>query len=76
MLLQSVRQPRRRTGVVPHFTCPGSGSLWARFHWRFHGIQVFDENGRYLDVIKVKGVAFGLAVHDANELIVVTNRPG
>lgn len=40
-----------------------------------HGIQVFDENGRYPNVIKVKGVAFGLAVNNANELIVVTNQP-
>lgn len=36
------------------------------------GIQVFDANGRYLDVFKVPGsVAFGLVFNDRNELIVV-----
>lgn len=35
------------------------------------GIQVFDTNGRYLDVFKVPGsVAFGLVFNDRNELIV------
>lgn len=35
------------------------------------GIQVFDSNGRYLDVFKVeKGVAFGLLFNDRNELFV------
>ncbi|HKQ99157.1 MAG TPA: hypothetical protein VJT09_00710 [Pyrinomonadaceae bacterium] len=35
------------------------------------GIQVFDSNGRYLDVFKVDGnVAFGLTFNDRNELFV------
>jgi sugar lactone lactonase YvrE/DNA-directed RNA polymerase subunit RPC12/RpoP len=37
----------------------------------FKGVQVFDQNGRYLDVIKVKGAASGLAFTDNNELLVV-----
>ncbi|MDT7689282.1 MAG: tripartite motif-containing protein 71 [Acidobacteriota bacterium] len=35
------------------------------------GVQVFDANGRYLDLIKVKGAASGLAFNDHNELFVV-----
>ncbi len=35
------------------------------------GIQVFDANGRYLDVLKVeKSVAFGMVFNDRNELFV------
>ncbi len=35
------------------------------------GIQVFDTNGRYLDVFKVEGnVAFGMVFNDSNELFV------
>jgi DNA-binding beta-propeller fold protein YncE len=37
----------------------------------FKGVQVFDPNGRYLGVIKVKGAASGLAFNDAGELLVV-----
>jgi DNA-directed RNA polymerase subunit RPC12/RpoP len=37
----------------------------------FKGIQVFDPNGRYLDLIKVKGAASGLVFTDRNELLVV-----
>jgi LSD1 subclass zinc finger protein len=37
----------------------------------FKGVQVFDPNGRYLDLIKVKGAASGLAFNDKNELLVV-----
>lgn len=35
------------------------------------GIQVFDGNGRYLTIIDVKGVAFGMVFNDKNELFVV-----
>ena len=35
------------------------------------GIQVFDGNGRYLSVINVKNVAFGMCFNDKNELFVV-----
>jgi hypothetical protein len=35
------------------------------------GIQVFDTNGRYLDVIKIeRSVAFGMVFNDKNELFV------
>jgi sugar lactone lactonase YvrE/DNA-directed RNA polymerase subunit RPC12/RpoP len=34
------------------------------------GIQVFDADGRYLDVIKVDGPAFGMIFNDHNELFV------
>ncbi|MDT5272731.1 MAG: tripartite motif-containing protein 71 [Acidobacteriota bacterium] len=37
----------------------------------FKGIQIFDPNGRYLDLIKVKGAASGLVFTDKNELLVV-----
>ena len=35
------------------------------------GIQVFDANGRYLNLIKLKGMAFGMAFNDTNELFVI-----
>lgn len=35
------------------------------------GIQVFDANGRYLALIDVKGMAFGMVFNDKNELFVV-----
>ncbi len=34
------------------------------------GVQVFDTNGRYLDVFKPEGVAFGMYFTDKNELFV------
>lgn len=37
----------------------------------FGGVQVFDGDGRYLDLIKVEGAASGLAFNDKNELFVV-----
>jgi streptogramin lyase len=37
----------------------------------FKGVQVFDPNGRYLELIKVRGAASGLAFNDRNELFVV-----
>ena len=35
------------------------------------GIQVFDANGRYLTILNLKGMAFGLVFNDKNELFVV-----
>ncbi len=35
------------------------------------GIQVFDANGRYLSLINVKNMAFGMVFNDKNELFVV-----
>ena len=35
------------------------------------GVQVFDPNGRYLNLIKVKGAASGMIFNDRNELFVV-----
>jgi DNA-binding beta-propeller fold protein YncE len=37
----------------------------------FKGVQVFDPNGRYLDLVKVKGAASGMAFNDKGELFVV-----
>jgi streptogramin lyase len=35
------------------------------------GVQVFDSDGRYLNVFKPDGVAFGMVFNDKNELLVV-----
>ena len=35
------------------------------------GIQVFDANGRYLTLVNLKGVAFGMVFNDKNELLVI-----
>lgn len=37
----------------------------------FKGVQVFDTNGRYLGLIKVRGAASGVALNDRGELFVV-----
>ena len=37
----------------------------------FKGVQVFDANGRYLELIKVKGAASGMVFNDRDELFVV-----
>ena len=36
----------------------------------FRGVQVFDAEGRYLDVFKPEGIAFGMTFNDAGELFV------
>jgi LSD1 subclass zinc finger protein len=36
----------------------------------FRGVQVFDAEGRYLDVFKPGGIAFGMTFNDRNELFV------
>jgi sugar lactone lactonase YvrE len=35
------------------------------------GIQVFDADGRYLNVLTLKGMAFGMVFNDKNELFVI-----
>jgi DNA-binding beta-propeller fold protein YncE len=35
------------------------------------GIQVFDADGRYLSIINLKGMAFGIVFNDNNELFVI-----
>jgi len=35
------------------------------------GIQVFDANGRYLSIVNLKGMAFGMVFNDNNELFVI-----
>ena len=35
------------------------------------GIQVFDANGRYLSIVNLKGMAFGMVFNDQNELFVI-----
>ena len=35
------------------------------------GIQIFDANGRYLNLIKLKGVAFGMVFNDQGQLFVI-----
>ncbi len=35
------------------------------------GIQVFDAEGRYLSIVNLKGIAFGMVFNDNNELFVI-----
>ena len=35
------------------------------------GIQVYDANGRYLALLELKGMAFGMVFNDKNELFVI-----
>jgi sugar lactone lactonase YvrE len=38
------------------------------------GVQVFSNDGRYLDVVKVRNFAYGLAFDDQDNLYVTTNQ--
>jgi sugar lactone lactonase YvrE len=38
------------------------------------GIQVFDNDGRYIDMIDIEGVAFGIVFDDQNKLYIATNQ--
>ncbi|PKO16915.1 MAG: hypothetical protein CVU39_06765 [Chloroflexi bacterium HGW-Chloroflexi-10] len=40
----------------------------------FHGIQVFDRDGRYIDTITTQGIAFGMTIHQNNTLYIVTSQ--
>ena len=40
-----------------------------------NGIQVFDADGRYLDIIHIKRTAFGLDFDDQGYLYTITNEP-
>jgi DNA-directed RNA polymerase subunit RPC12/RpoP len=40
----------------------------------FKGIQIFDGEGRYLDLIKVDGFVYGMTFNDRNELFVATGK--
>jgi len=37
-----------------------------------NGVQIFDGDGRYLDVFDVEGAAFGMVFNDANELFIAS----
>jgi ribosomal protein L7/L12 len=39
----------------------------------FHGIQVFENDGRYIDKIATQGVVFGMTIHQNNILYTVTS---
>lgn len=39
----------------------------------FKGIQVFDKNGQYIDVIDLQGACFGMAFDDQGKLYITTN---
>jgi sugar lactone lactonase YvrE len=39
----------------------------------FKGIQVFDNEGQYIDVIDVQGFCFGMAFDDEGKLYITTN---
>ncbi len=39
----------------------------------FKGIQVFDKDGQYVDVIDIKGACFGMAFDDQGKLYISTN---
>ncbi len=39
------------------------------------GIQVFDNEGRFLELMKIDGHAFGIALDDKDNLYLVTNKP-
>jgi DNA-directed RNA polymerase subunit RPC12/RpoP len=56
-------QFRSPTGIA----VDGQGRVYVNDSW---GIQVFDSDGRYLDLIEVDGPAFALAFNDQDELFV------
>jgi hypothetical protein len=53
--------------ALQNLAVDGQGRVYAS---DFKGVQVFDGNGRYLDLIEVEGPAFGLAVDEQGFLYV------
>ncbi len=58
-------------GIVSSIAVDGQGRIYAG---DFTGIQVFDNNGRYLDLIELEGVARDLAFNDQGELLAITSQ--
>ncbi len=48
----------------------GQGNIYVS---DFKGIQVFDTDGRYVDVINIDGATFGMVFDDQNKLYITTN---
>ena len=61
------RQPGQLSGVDA-IAVDGKGRVFVS---DVKGIQVFDADGRYLNVFKPDGVASGMIFNDKNELLVV-----
>ncbi len=66
---QSGREPGTFMGTVSAITVDGQGHIYVS---DFQGIQIFDNNGRYLDIIKLDGIAFQMAFNQDGELIAIS----
>ncbi len=67
----SGNEPGTFMGIVSSIAVDGRGRIYVG---DFLGIQVFDNNGRYLDLIELEGVARDLAFNDQGELLAISSQ--
>jgi sugar lactone lactonase YvrE len=58
-------------GIVSAIAVDGQGRIYVA---DFQGIQIFDNNGRYLDIIKFDGAARDMAFNDQSELVTLPSQ--
>jgi len=64
-------EPGTFMGIVSSIAVDGRGRIYVG---DFLGVQVFDNNGRYLDLLKMEGVARDLAFNDQGELLAISSQ--
>ncbi|MCA9934729.1 MAG: NHL repeat-containing protein [Ardenticatenaceae bacterium] len=63
-------EPGTFMGIVSAIAVDGQGRIYVA---DFLGIQIFDNNGRYLDLIKLDGVARDMAFNGQGELVAISS---
>ena len=64
-------EPGLFMGVVSSIAVDGQGHIYVG---DFQGIQVFDNNGRFLRLIKIEGAARDIAITNQSELVTITSQ--
>jgi sugar lactone lactonase YvrE len=67
----SGNEPGLFMGIVSAIAVDGQGHIYVA---DFQGVQVFDNNGRFLELLQLEGVAFDMAITSQNELVAVTSQ--
>jgi sugar lactone lactonase YvrE len=65
------REPGTFMGSVWAIAVDGQGRIYAA---DFQGVQIFDNNGRYLNLIKIDGAARDIAISNQGELVIITGQ--
>lgn len=64
-------EPGQFSGIVSAIAVDGQGQIYVA---DFQGIQVFDNNGRFLDLLTLEGVARDMAFTSQGELVAITSQ--